>query len=221
MTEPRGSRLLSPWVPLLVLAGAAAYLSLRWDEIPERWVVHWGAGGMPNGWTRRTWLGVYGPLLGGVALWGVFEAVGVVVRAAGRNKPGLEPLANASVHLMRLVMLAIAILMSLLAVTLPLGPRVAPGVIVLLAFVLVWGAIALGASRAAQAMAFAKAKDPERLKGYRGLFYHDPGDPRLFVPKMLGIGWTINFAHRRAWPVLLLLLGGPLVIVVVAVLLSL
>jgi uncharacterized membrane protein len=110
--------------------------------------------------------------------------------------------------------------MNLLAVTLPLGPHVGPGMIVLLTFVLVWGAIALGASRASRAMAFAKARDPERLKGYRGLFYHDPGDSRLWVPKVLGIGWTINFAHRLAWPVLLLLLGGPLAIVAVAVLLS-
>ena len=24
-------------------------------------------------------------------------------------------------------------------------------------------------------------------------------DPNLLVPKRLGLGWTINFGHRRAW----------------------
>ncbi|HEY7974240.1 MAG: DUF5808 domain-containing protein [Ktedonobacterales bacterium] len=30
---------------------------------------------------------------------------------------------------------------------------------------------------------------------YLGVFYYNPDDPAVFVPKRLGLGWTINFAH--------------------------
>jgi len=220
MTEPVRTRVLPAWVPLLVLAGTAAYLTYRWDDIPERWIVHWGAGGAPNGWATRTGLQVYGLLLGGVVIWGVFEAVAMVVRAAGRERVGFEPLAAASVHLLRLVSLAVTILLAFLAVTLPLGPHLGPGPIVLLAFVLVWGAIGYGAVASTRAMAQAKVGHPHQLESYRGLFYYDRADRRLWVPKVLGIGWTINFAHPMAWPVMLLLLGVPFALVATAALLA-
>ncbi|MGI5245889.1 DUF5808 domain-containing protein [Dactylosporangium sp. CA-139066] len=36
-------------------------------------------------------------------------------------------------------------------------------------------------------------------RGWYGFIYANPDDPNLFVPKRLGLGWTINFGHRRAW----------------------
>jgi len=220
MTEPMRTRALPAWVPLLVLASAGAYLTLRWDDIPERWIVHWGISGAPDGWATRTGLQVYGLLVGGVVLWGVFEVVVLVVRSAGRDRAGFEPLVRMNVHLLRVVSLAVALLLAILAVTLPLGPHLGPGAIVLLAFVLVGGAIGFGTVGATRAMAQARAGDPQRLKGYRGLFYYDRDDRRLWVPKVLGIGWTINFAHPLAWPVMVLLLGAPLGMAVTAVLLA-
>ena len=42
--------------------------------------------------------------------------------------------------------------------------------------------------------------DPEN---YRGRVYNCPDDPRVVVPKLKpGTGWTLNFAHSRAWCVL-------------------
>ncbi|HTJ32152.1 MAG TPA: DUF5808 domain-containing protein [Dactylosporangium sp.] len=35
--------------------------------------------------------------------------------------------------------------------------------------------------------------------GWHGFIYANPDNPNLFVPKRLGLGWTINFGHRRAW----------------------
>jgi uncharacterized membrane protein len=31
-----------------------------------------------------------------------------------------------------------------------------------------------------------------------GLFYYNPDNPRIFVPKRIGIGWTLNFAKWQA-----------------------
>jgi uncharacterized membrane protein len=40
------------------------------------------------------------------------------------------------------------------------------------------------------------------------IFYHNPGDPRYFLPKRTGLGWTINFAHRGAIVMLLLIIAA-------------
>src|SRR5690606_7551415 len=56
------------FAPLAILAAAAGWLALRWDTLPERWVVHWGPGGVPDGYASKTVSGVFGPLLFGVAL---------------------------------------------------------------------------------------------------------------------------------------------------------
>jgi uncharacterized membrane protein len=33
---------------------------------------------------------------------------------------------------------------------------------------------------------------------YAGLFYNNPDDPAVFVPKRYGLGWTLNFGNPRA-----------------------
>jgi len=47
----------------------------------------------------------------------------------------------------------------------------------------------------------ATGKEP---RGWRGWIYQNPDDPALFVPKRVGIGWTINFGHPWAWRVTVL-----------------
>ena len=42
-----------------------------------------------------------------------------------------------------------------------------------------------------------------------GLIYKESSDPRVFVPKRIGYGWTLNFAHAESW----LWLGAPFVYV--------
>ena len=50
------------------------------------------------------------------------------------------------------------------------------------------------------------------LEGWSGFVYSNPKDPRLWVPKLSGLGATLNFAHVRAWlilgAILTVLLGG-------------
>lgn len=45
-----------------------------------------------------------------------------------------------------------------------------------------------------------------------GLFYVNPQDPRMLVPKREGGGWTYNLAHRKAQVVTIGLLTLPLLI---------
>lgn len=40
-------------------------------------------------------------------------------------------------------------------------------------------------------------RDDERY--WRGrIFYNNPDDPALFVPKRFGLGWTMNFGHPQS-----------------------
>jgi uncharacterized membrane protein len=41
-----------------------------------------------------------------------------------------------------------------------------------------------------------------------GLFYCNPKDPALMVPKRSGLGWTFNFGHKAAFVILFLILAA-------------
>ena len=55
----------------------------------------------------------------------------------------------------------------------------------------------------------------EGLEGWNGLSYNNPNDPRLWVPKLAGLGATLNFAHARSWLILGAILVLPLAAVIV------
>lgn len=40
-----------------------------------------------------------------------------------------------------------------------------------------------------------------------GIFYFNPNNKSIFVPKRLGLGWTINFAHPFSWIIIFIILG--------------
>jgi len=53
-----------------------------------------------------------------------------------------------------------------------------------------------------------------------GVFYSNPDDPALFVPKRFGVGYTLNFGNRWAWlalAVILLLIALPVALSIVSV----
>lgn len=41
-----------------------------------------------------------------------------------------------------------------------------------------------------------------------GIFYYNPKDPALMVPKKSGLGWTFNFGHKSAFVFLFLILAA-------------
>ena len=41
---------------------------------------------------------------------------------------------------------------------------------------------------------------------WTGVFYSNPKDPSLFVPKRFGIGYTLNFGNPWAWVVVIFIL---------------
>ena len=184
---------------------------MRWSDIPQRWVIHWGAGGVPNGWATKSFSGVYGILLVGLAASVFVElVVTLAVRARAAKDPRYEPLVGPTIDVGRLVALAVSLVCGALAVTLPLGPYLSPIVVVLAILALLTVTVVLGAARMSRALRTVRQADPKRFEGYTALGYSNPSDSRLFVPKLMGMGWTINFAHRLAWPIVILLVGVPI-----------
>jgi uncharacterized membrane protein len=51
-----------------------------------------------------------------------------------------------------------------------------------------------------------------------GIFYNNPDDPAVFVPKRYGLGWTVNFGHPQGKLVLIGTLLLPLVLLILNVL---
>jgi uncharacterized membrane protein len=200
------------WVSLGLLATAGVLLALFWGDVPDRWITHWGVHGA-DGWATKSVGSAAFPLIIGLAMWALFEVIAVWTarRAAGTGLSRQVLAVVATVE--RSVGLAIALLFAGLALALPLlRPRSALPIVVAfpLVIVLVIGAAMVWAWREIRRLRTSGVAVPE---GYAGVFYRNSRDPRLWVPKVAGVGWTINFAHRRAWPVMTALIGGPIVIV--------
>jgi uncharacterized membrane protein len=210
-------RVVPLWVPLAPLAVSAAYLAIRWSEMPNTWISHWDRNGVPNGWSQRTIGGVFGPLLIALPVIGLLELIGLAIAWRGSAKPELARLAAATRSLVRLIGTAIALLIALAAAILPFG--VPPAFPIATLFLALLG-LALAIGLVPVVAATREAAAHAGLKGYRGFAYHNPDDPRLWVPKLIGIGWTLNFAHRLAWPIFAASVLVPIAIVTATLWLS-
>ncbi|MBP1964230.1 putative membrane protein [Paenibacillus aceris] len=50
--------------------------------------------------------------------------------------------------------------------------------------------------------------DDKDRKHYKwGMFYFNPNNKSIIVPKRLGLGWTLNFAHPISWVIILIIVG--------------
>ena len=79
-------------------------------------------------------------------------------------------------------------------------PNVAPSIWILLGPVLLIAALSL----LLPLLARTGRRPPE--DHWKGVFYSNPEDPALLVPKRYGVGYTLNFGNPWSWVVLALLL---------------
>jgi uncharacterized membrane protein len=235
---PRAAHLPGGWLlqagPFAILGAAAIYLRAHWDQIPEIFPVHWGIDGQPNGWSSRTPMGVYGPLIIGGAIvaglslitYGVlFEARVVRVPGAapshGRDFPHQVGYFLSGMEYFLVIVLSFVAMMPLLGppnIGLVLGSSIALIIIVFLA------AHHLNQVRAyeiepskfqTESGVFGDGTLDEHWKW--GMFYYNPDDPALLVEKRFGIGYTMNFARGLAWVIMVLVLLLPIALALAAV----
>jgi uncharacterized membrane protein len=208
---------------LLRLAGPAtlalsgAILGLCWERIPQRWVTHWGLDGMPDGWAARSAVGVFSPLVLGLVVWGGLELFALVL---DRNKRHPE-LGHANALAVRAIGAAVTSLMAASALVLPLVQPARPSAILVGGLGWVLGVATFALVHVARtALRLQQSGDARVPEGWNGVIYRNPNDPRIFVRKLVGIGYTLNFAHPVSWLVLVLLLVPPTLVLIAGIKLS-
>jgi uncharacterized membrane protein len=136
-----------------------------------------------------------------------------------RRDPGTSSshVRAAAMDFVRIVMLGISAMIALLAIVLPLGPRLPLPALISLSVAPLLVALAAGGVRLGATLRELRDRGyGGKIEGYHPLYYANANDRRLWVPKLTGLGWTINFAHPLGWPMLFLLLAVPIAAVVLS-----
>jgi uncharacterized membrane protein len=236
---PRQARLPGGWAfqlgPFAILAAVALWLHSHWEQIPERFPVHWGIDGKPNGWATRSFSGVYGPLIvaacvcAGVALL----AYGVsrwTRRIQVRGGPGQSE--RRFQHIRLSVLLETEYFLALLFAWVgslalrsqaqmpsPLTvivPALAFTVLVMVVMVRTGqGGSRLPEYRSLSPPSVAAPVGDRTLDRYWivGIFYVNRSDPAIIVEKRFGLGYTLNFGQPVSWIVIGLLVVVPLALI--------
>lgn len=196
MDETPRAPLISPWDLLPVAALSAVWLWLRhWLPLLPDWIPsHWNAAGTVNGWMGKGQFFTFAAWPG-IGIWSLLFLIGTVIRldATPRRQLG----ARALLPLRGLLSFGFILMAGGFA---PMAVFRGGGVIgmgvALIVLCLVIGIIPLiRLARLAPPIEGATGTD------YRwgGLLYWNAADPRIFVPKRIGVGWTLNFGRPMAW----------------------
>ncbi len=205
MESPTSSKIISWWdlAALLGFLALAAFYQQILPLLPDPVPTHFNALGHANGWTPKARLAlvVFLPPLG---LWGVLFLVGAVTALVPRSA-GAVP-----IHALRgLAGLGMCGVMGGCLLVPRYGLTALFGGLLAFAFCLVVGIVFLVRDTW---LALRRTANPEHYRC--GVFYVNRQDPRLWVEKRVGIGWTLNFAHPAAGWMCLLMAAGAVALVV-------
>jgi uncharacterized membrane protein len=189
--------------PLVLLAATALYLHANWNRIPRTFPVHVDFNGHPDGWSRHTVRGVFGPSVLGAFIILYLMTLYIMMYSGSRRATR------------RSIMLAglagpcylIAVLCSLVG----LLPFFTPPIWIFLTLVLAFFSVfaLLMAHMLAQPSDVPPEVTPDRC--WYGPVYYNPDDPAIFVEARVGgFGYTANFGRPLAWLLAALTLLFPL-----------
>jgi uncharacterized membrane protein len=203
---------LGQLLPFLILAAGGAWLYVHWDQIPARVPMHWDFRGKVDHYGTRTPLHVAMPLILGAFSCLVVHVTAWLMRSSSPRGASRKP----SLQMMLAAELFIAVVCCFVTIMAARGVTSFLPILLFLVFLLV--------AVVATALAlFANVRKQEPLRNppaWHSLYYSDPEDPALFVPKRRGYGYTINFGHPAAVPFMVGVVMVPLVAGIAAALLQ-
>ena len=233
----REDRLPGGWIitaiPFLILAAAGVYLHARWDEIPNRFPIHFDINGQPNGWANKSAVSVYGMLgMGaGICLMMAILAFSIMrtrrVALRGSAARYEQRFRSTSVWAMLAVEYFMAILFAAIPVVSIFHSNVSPIVVLNFVFtavlLLTLVPLLFYYGQGGTAMAGDDAltdppvgdRTPDECWTW-GMFYYNRDDPAIMVEKRFGIGYTMNFGNVWSWVILGALLLLPVAGVFIA-----
>ncbi|HEY4152313.1 MAG TPA: DUF5808 domain-containing protein [Pseudolysinimonas sp.] len=216
-----------PALSAIVLAAATAVDVALYPTLPDPIAVHFNFAGDADGFAVKSVWSVFGLLMIGAAVVILLTVLSVVAaRYSARVQPD-DTAAQATLRT-RVQRGMLTSLLSELAFVIALGisaidliQRLAPGAkgavaacaigLVVLVMVVVIGNVARARTqlrpanvRNASSPRPDSVDDDEHWKG--GLFYVNPDDPALVVPRRFGLGWTLNFGRPGGVALTILLL---------------
>lgn len=200
MDSPRRPSLLSPWDLLAVAGFAGLWAFYRWilPALPDPVPTHFNGQGVANGWTPKAalpWV-IFGlPLF----IWAFTSALAMLLALLQKDPAKARAMAMAPMR--GLLGLGLALIMGFVL----LAPARGPGII-LFGVGMFLALVAAGIALMARDFARAGNAGAGREFCKWGLFYVNPDDARIWVPKPIGVGWTLNFARPASWAVLALML---------------
>ena len=192
------------WWPFVILAGAGIAVLLTG-----------GRGAPRTGALTMVWLLTLAMML---AVATFLEWAAGMCQSRQRLAPGFDAspeaaraILDATAGLTRVVNLAIAVYIALV-VTPPAGLAglsamwsLGLGLLVIVAAI-VWAVWALKSVH----RHLDRTGQLAGLEGWNGVVYSNPKDQRIWVPKLSGLGATLNFAHVRSWIILAAILVVPI-----------
>lgn len=190
---------LSRWDLLPLLSALALAAALPWflKGLPDPLPTHFDSRGQANGWTSHAafpWIGFGLPAF----VWLVLLLTGRATVGTSQDPDGRK--SAATVPLRGLLTTGVLALMGATPLIPRFGLRVMGWMMGLLA-----GLFALGLTLMVRRLRSEGLTGPS--DHYRwGLFYVNQTDPRIWVPKSVGVGWTLNFSHAMSWLLLVLML---------------
>ncbi len=200
----------------LILVSTAIWGATIYPHLPETVPTHWNAAGEADAFSRKSVWSVFGPLMiGGVMALGLFATRWFVSR--GRD---LVPAERRAYDLcIGYANMSLAALFAWISVMAWFDREPGPLFIVMsllgsVPVLLIIGLHLPAITRERKAVTGADepSLNPDHWV-WGGIFYSNPNDPRVFVPKPphMGVGQTTNLATRGGK----LLMGGILLLVVV------
>ncbi|HEX4382301.1 MAG TPA: DUF1648 domain-containing protein, partial [Myxococcales bacterium] len=170
-------------LPFLLLVSGAIWLYLNWDSVPDPVPMHWNVRGHVDRYVSRSPVAVAMPLLISASTCLMLHFIARIIRGAAPRGATRKP----SLRLLLIAEIFIAgVCCAVVMVSASNGRLFVPGV----TFIAVLTAALLGTC----IVLFAKVPktQPRNPAGYHPLYYSDPEDPALFVPKRSGLGYTVN-----------------------------
>lgn len=226
---PRSRQVPGGWViaagPFALLAACTAYVLMHWQDIPARFILHWGTHGQPDRWAERSFGTVFFPVLMGLGillplsliLYGIAHWLRPIYAGGFEGQHESRFRRTASVLLLALEYW-VAIVFSWLGVR-PLLPHLfqrppvalamLPGLIAVVGTaVLMWlgqgGSRPTAAQRSESELPSPVGDRTQDRFWKLGIFYFNREDPSVLVERRFGIGYTVNFAHPVGWLIILL-----------------
>ncbi|MCI4346726.1 MAG: DUF5808 domain-containing protein [Thermoplasmata archaeon] len=224
--DPDDGMMLGAIAPIAVLLATLIVGILRYAGAPALLPVHFGPSGTPDSYAPKSLDVFFIPVeISAFVTALLLGLTYLVLRAPVRLDPSSPEQAALRSHVFRQRMsaglfgLGAVVNLVLLIEGLAVWGLVTPGptfvavpLILLLGYSASFAFVAVRTGQMGSRVAVGEVAPPLASRIPRdddrywraGVFYYNPEDPALFVPKRVGVGWTLNFARPVAWVIILL-----------------